>query len=122
MGIYREQLLPRLVDRACGSKGYDRWRREVTAGLSGTVVEIGFGSGLNMPAYPAAVERVYAVEPASLGRRLAAGRIADSHVHVEHVGAEHAGCFARIEAVHDQVRRIEVHPDRAGRQRPKELQ
>jgi ubiquinone/menaquinone biosynthesis C-methylase UbiE len=76
VGIYREQLLPRLVDRACGSKGYDRWRREVTAGLSGTVVEIGFGSGLNMPAYPAAVERVYAVEPASLGRRLAAGRIA----------------------------------------------
>ncbi len=86
VGIYREQLLPRLVDRACGSKGYDRWRREVTAGLSGTVVEIGFGSGLNMPAYPAAVERVFAVEPASLGRRLAAGRIADSHVHVEHVG------------------------------------
>ena len=86
MSFYRQQLLPRLVDRACGSAGYDRWRREVTAGLSGTVVEIGFGSGLNMPAYPAAVTRVWAVEPASLGRKLAAARIADSHVHVEHVG------------------------------------
>ena len=86
MSFYRQQLLPRLVDRACGSAGYDRWRREVTAGLAGTVVEIGFGSGLNMPAYPAAVTRVWAVEPASLGRKLAAARIADSHVHVEHVG------------------------------------
>lgn len=86
MSFYREKLLPRLVDRACGSKGMDRWRRRVTDGLYGTVVEIGFGSGLNMPAYPAEVEKVYAVEPAALGRRLAAPRIEQSHVEVEHVG------------------------------------
>ncbi len=85
MGVYREHVLPRLVDRACGTGELRRWRRQVTAGLSGTVVEIGFGSGLNMPAYPPEVELVYAVEPAATARRLAEERIAESHVHVEHV-------------------------------------
>ncbi len=58
----------------------------MTAGLFGTVVEIGFGSGLNMPAYPAEVTVVYAVEPAATARRLAEQRIADSAIHVEHIG------------------------------------
>lgn len=85
MGFYREHVLPRLVDRACGTGELRRWRRQVTAGLSGTVVEIGFGSGLNLPAYPAEVERVYAVEPALTARRLAEERIAESSVQVEHI-------------------------------------
>lgn len=85
MGFYREHILPRLVDRACGTGEMHRWRTQVTAGLSGTVVEIGFGSGLNMPAYPPEVHLVYAVEPALTARRLAEERIAESHVHVEHV-------------------------------------
>ncbi len=85
MGFYREHVLPRLVDRACGTGELRRWRKQVTAGLSGTVVEIGFGSGLNMPAYPPEVHLVYAVEPASTARRLAEDRIAASPVNVEHV-------------------------------------
>lgn len=85
MGFYREHVLPRLVDRACGTGELRRWRKQVTAGLSGTVVEIGFGSGLNMPAYPPEVHLVYAVEPASTARRLAEDRIAASPVRVEHV-------------------------------------
>ncbi len=85
MGVYREHVLPRLVDRACGTAELRRWRREVTAGLSGTVVEIGFGSGLNMPAYPAEVDLVYAVEPAATARRLAEQRIAASSIRVEHI-------------------------------------
>jgi ubiquinone/menaquinone biosynthesis C-methylase UbiE len=86
VGVYREHLLPRLVDRACGTAELRRWREQVTAGLSGTVVEIGFGSGLNVPAYPAEVSLVYAVEPAATARRLARKRIAASPVRVEHVG------------------------------------
>jgi ubiquinone/menaquinone biosynthesis C-methylase UbiE len=85
VGLYREHVLPRLVDRACGTAELRQWREQVTAGLFGTVVEIGFGSGLNMPAYPAEVTLVYAVEPAATARRLAEQRIADSGIRVEHI-------------------------------------
>jgi ubiquinone/menaquinone biosynthesis C-methylase UbiE len=85
VGFYREHVLPRLVDRTCGTRELRRWREQATAGLAGTVVEIGFGSGLNMPVYPPEVDLVYAVEPAETARRLAEERIAASHVRVEHI-------------------------------------
>ena len=85
MGIYREHVLPRLVDRACGTAELAAWRRQVTAGLAGTILEVGFGSGLNMAAYPDAVERVYAVEPVGVARRLAEQRIERAGIPVEHV-------------------------------------
>jgi len=52
------------------------------------VVEIGFGSGHNVPHYPPEVHTVLAVEPAVLARRLARGRIAASRVVVEHIGLD----------------------------------
>lgn len=88
MGFYREQILPRLVDRACGTAGLQRWRAEVTAGLVGRVVEIGFGSGLNVEHYPPEVEAVLAVEPAAVARRLAAKRIEVGGVPVDHIGLD----------------------------------
>jgi ubiquinone/menaquinone biosynthesis C-methylase UbiE len=88
VGLYREQVLPRLVDRACGSAGLRRWRDEVTAGLFGRVVEIGFGSGLNARHYPPEVEVVLAVEPAAVARRLSSKRTAGAGVTVEHVGLD----------------------------------
>ena len=86
MGVYRDHVLPRLIDRACGTRELRAWRRQVAVGLAGTVVEIGFGSGLNMAAYPPEVELVYAVEPAEVARRLAAKRIDAAAARVEHVG------------------------------------
>jgi hypothetical protein len=88
MGLYRERVLPRLVDATCGSAGFDRWRSQAAEGLSGRVVEVGFGSGRNLPHYPPGVEVVLAVEPAEQARRLAARRIRAASVRVEHVGLD----------------------------------
>jgi ubiquinone/menaquinone biosynthesis C-methylase UbiE len=88
VGIYREHILPRLVDRACGSASLRGWRAAVTSGLEGRVVELGFGSGLNLEHYPASVSVVLAVEPAGVARRLAARRVVASGVTVEHVGLD----------------------------------
>lgn len=88
MSLYREQVLPRLIDWACGVGDLRRWREDVTVGLSGRVVEIGFGSGLNVAHYPPEVTLVWAVEPAAVARRLAARRIAGSPVTVEHIGLD----------------------------------
>jgi ubiquinone/menaquinone biosynthesis C-methylase UbiE len=60
----------------------------VAAGLTGEVLEVGFGSGRNVPHYPSAVTRVLAVDPDSVGRKLASGRVAASRVPVEFVGLD----------------------------------
>jgi hypothetical protein len=88
MGLYRDHVLPRLVDRACRSEGLQPWRAEVTSGLVGRVVEIGFGSGLNVEHHPPEVEMVLAVEPAELARRLAAKRAGAGGVPVRHIGLD----------------------------------
>lgn len=88
MGWYREQVLPRLVEATCGGAQMERWRARATEGLHGRIVEIGFGSGLNVPVYPAEVTEVLAVEPARVARERAAERIAASSAAITHVGLD----------------------------------
>ena len=76
MGIYREKVLPRIVNKACGMKVAEPLRARVCAGLHGQVLEIGFGTGLNVPHYPAAVTGVAAIEPSDLAWKLAGDRLA----------------------------------------------
>jgi ubiquinone/menaquinone biosynthesis C-methylase UbiE len=88
MGFYGEHVLPRIVNVTCGLKGVEPQREKVCEGLEGEVVEIGFGSGLNVPFYPPPVTRVAAVEPADLGWKLAADRVKAASVPVERSGLD----------------------------------
>src|SRR5262245_25171685 len=88
MGIYSDHVLPRIVNVACGMKASNPLRERVCEGLDGEVIEIGFGSGLNIPFYPARVSRVAAIEPADLGWKLARKRLAEANVPVERSGLD----------------------------------
>jgi ubiquinone/menaquinone biosynthesis C-methylase UbiE len=86
MGVYGEQVLPRVINLACGAKQAHPYRQRACSGLAGDVIEIGFGSGLNVPFYPAAVTSVAAVEPSDVAWRLASNRVAAAPVDVHRSG------------------------------------
>lgn len=88
MSFYARRILPRLLDATGSAKSLEPLRRRVCAGLAGDVVEIGFGSGRNVPFYPAAVTQVSAVEPADLAWQLASQRVAQSRVPVRRAGLD----------------------------------
>jgi ubiquinone/menaquinone biosynthesis C-methylase UbiE len=88
MGAYTEHVLPRIVDVACSTKVAQEQRRRVCERLAGDVVEIGFGSGLNVPHYPPAVTSVAAVEPVDVGWRLAAKRLRETSIPVRRAGLD----------------------------------
>ena len=82
MGWYADRVLPRIVDRSLGERATGTMRERVCAGLTCEVVEIGFGSGGNVPHYPAVVRGVAAVEPSDLAWQLAGRRLQDATVPV----------------------------------------
>lgn len=86
MGLYRRHLQPRLLAAALGDAATGEIRQRVCAGLSGQVLELGYGSGLNQPHLPAAVTGVAAVEPSAVALQLADDRRAASSVPVTVVG------------------------------------
>jgi ubiquinone/menaquinone biosynthesis C-methylase UbiE len=84
MNVYERHVLPRLTHWLCGSPTIDRQRRAIVPRARGRVLEIGFGSGLNLPHYVRdRVDRVWALEPSPEMRALAAARIADSGLDVQ---------------------------------------
>ena len=85
MGFYGEQLVPRVTNVLLGNKEFGKVREEATLGLRGDVLELGFGSGLNLPHLPAEVTGVWTVEPSRVALQLARKRIDASAVEV-HLG------------------------------------
>lgn len=88
MGLYSEHVLPRIVDVACNVKEAHPQRRRVCDGLTGEVVEIGFGSGLNVPFYPPGVTQVTAVEPSDVGWKLAGKRVRATSTPIRRAGLD----------------------------------
>src|SRR4051794_39822012 len=82
MGIYSSVVFPRLCDWVMDDPRMAKLRREALADVGGEVLEIGFGTGLNLPHYPEHVRRITTVDPNSGMNRLARKRIARSGISV----------------------------------------
>ncbi|MEO0853923.1 MAG: class I SAM-dependent methyltransferase [Cyanobacteria bacterium J06648_11] len=85
MGWYARAILPNLLDRVMAANIFTEQRRSLLANVSGRVLEIGFGTGLNLPHYaPARVQTLVAIDKNPGMNALVSRRIARSHLCVEH--------------------------------------
>ena len=76
-GFYERVVFPWLNDKLTGTPEVRRIRSDVLTQARGRVVEIGFGTGANLPYYPSAVDAVIAIEP-NRGMRARAGERLDA--------------------------------------------
>lgn len=83
MGLYSRCIFPWLCDLALDTPAVAEHRRKLLADVSGEVLEIGFGTGLNLPHYPPRVEKIVAIDPNVGMLRRARRRIDESQVAVE---------------------------------------
>jgi ubiquinone/menaquinone biosynthesis C-methylase UbiE len=88
VGWWHERVVPRIVDKALGTKQVRELRGRVCAGMSGDLVEIGFGSGLNVAHYANDVTGVWAVEPSDVAWSMAQEHVAGSPVPVRRAGLD----------------------------------
>lgn len=82
MGFYDDVILPRCIDTLLSTRPILRARERIVQGLAGEVMELGFGSGLNLPYMPTTVARLHAIDPSGSARKLAAERLRESPVTV----------------------------------------
>ena len=88
MNVWRDRVVPRITDMALSTQQVGELRAETCRGLRGDVLEIGFGSGLNLRFCPPEVTSVAAVEPADLGWRLSEKRRARTDLPVHRSGLD----------------------------------
>jgi ubiquinone/menaquinone biosynthesis C-methylase UbiE len=82
MGVYERWIVPRLLDLAMRSRLLDNYRQRTIETARGLLLEVGVGSGLNLPFYGPAVARVVGLDPSPELLRLARMRAADAVVPV----------------------------------------
>jgi ubiquinone/menaquinone biosynthesis C-methylase UbiE len=83
MGFYSRLILPRLCDWSMQNPRIERLRRDVLSEVDGEILEIGFGTGLNLEHYPEHVRHLTAVDPAVGMTRIARRRIQRSRIDVD---------------------------------------
>jgi ubiquinone/menaquinone biosynthesis C-methylase UbiE len=83
VGFFSHVIAPRLCDFFMNKPLLVRYRRELLARAHGDVLEIGFGTGLNLPYYPKRVHRLTAVDPNPGMHRLAQKRVRRSGIEVD---------------------------------------
>ncbi|MDE0037610.1 MAG: class I SAM-dependent methyltransferase [Gammaproteobacteria bacterium] len=76
MGFYSDRILPHCIDKGCAAKPISRQREKVVPQAEGRILEVGMGSGLNIPFYAVEkVELVWGLEPSAGMREKARARV-----------------------------------------------
>jgi ubiquinone/menaquinone biosynthesis C-methylase UbiE len=83
VGFYAEVIFPRICDCIMNNANMAKHRKDLLAKVSGEILEIGFGTGLNLPNYPDHVRKITAIDPSSGMNRIARKRIAQSPINVD---------------------------------------
>ena len=83
MGLYAKYVLPRIIDLAMRNKDAARLRADWVPHARGEVLEVGIGSGLNLPFYSSEVQRLYGVDPSAELQRMARTRTANGPMKVK---------------------------------------
>ena len=91
MGFSADRISPYLMDWTLSRSRFRELRREGLAAACGSLLETGFGTGLNLPHYPGAVTKLTVLDPATLFPATVTRRIASASIPVEvlHRSAEH---------------------------------
>ena len=87
MGWYTRYIFPRILDSILRRPSFQRERRLALAPAYGEVLEVGFGTGLNLPHYPATVTSLIALDPILVLQPRVARRLAAAHMPVTRVQA-----------------------------------
>ncbi|MCP4943877.1 MAG: class I SAM-dependent methyltransferase [Planctomycetaceae bacterium] len=86
MSFYEDRVLPHLINLACSTKPNRKQREKIVPLAEGEVLEIGFGSGLNLPFYDARkVQKIWGLEPSEGMRRKARPMVEASGLKVEFI-------------------------------------
>lgn len=91
MGFYARQIFPRMLDWALDQEAVNRQRRATLSPLAGRVLEIGFGTGLNLPHYPEAVTHLTIIDPERMLAERVARRMAAARMPVEKMYLDASG-------------------------------
>ncbi|NHC34080.1 class I SAM-dependent methyltransferase [Scytonema millei] len=83
MGFYSQRILPYLLDWSLSDPTMAQYRKEVLANVTGEVLEIGFGTGLNLSYYPENIDKLVAIDANPGVHALAQKRIQKSHITVD---------------------------------------
>ncbi|MFW1815057.1 class I SAM-dependent methyltransferase [Acinetobacter guillouiae] len=84
--FYQQRIFPHLLNQVMQTPSMMDGRAELLGKVRGEVLEIGFGTGLNLPFYQE-VDQVYALEPNRDVYQLAQKRVFDAPFHVQHIQA-----------------------------------
>jgi len=84
MGFYSNSVIPYCIDLAMSGSNLEQYRQKLLTDVTGEILEIGFGTGLNLPHYPQSVTKITTIDPNPGMQKLARSRIKKSQITVDY--------------------------------------